>query len=718
MNKKIAILAAILAALALAGCELSTASTSTSDADSRDMSEYTTFVPESETDLAAAVDDGWVSPTNVIVKTNADFDAAAFGKLDAAVAGHFDLSGYGYYLLSTDGSTMKLVSQLQKTRGVIYAEHELISKLPDGTSSTDIGAIEKAFSVTPRDAHSISLVLNDPGVWSFSQYELTGAIDAYRFYGFGGNTVYVADIDTGLNLPHEDFADADGNSIVAFAKSAFLSTDGGNTFSYVGDGAPFVSVPAGENWDEEGHGSHTAGIIAAAGNNETGVAGVCWKNVRLISYKCFTDDPNAADYSGGDWAVYGGLADLIAWKQANAITQTIPVNMSLGSLYAGSFDEDMISQAFANNIMVIASSGNSGFNASHYPSGYAGVIAVGAVKSNGEKVTFSSGGDYLSVMAPGYNVDSTYTGGTAAYANMSGTSMSCPFVTGLVAYLLTYNPTLKPDQIKTILEKTATDMGSYGWDADTGYGLVNVKAAVEAVRNGHIPASGSVYSPRTTRVFVQNVNANYESGIEGYAHAVVGQPVYLYDYRGVCVTAGLTSATDGAVEFNLLKPGVYTVKTNYCGKLASKTIKVSSYSDTTCSLSFDVAILFIQTVYNLYADPTASSGADTIVTLFDADGNQLASIDSGYLDSLSVTGLTSGATYYVSVEAYNARGGEYGLNVGFSAKSYVDTDNSRGTGADDLLEENDDASTAAAITVGTDYGLYLGDADWFSFVMP
>lgn len=720
MNKNIALFAALLAALALTGCSMAATATTETRADERAMCEYTTFTPATETEFASAVDAGWVSPTNVIVKADAGFDAAVFARCGATVIGHFELDGYAYYHLSKVDGAMKLVAKLRTMPGIVYAEHELLSKLPEGGTASDLSAMEKGVDVGSRDASSIKTVLNDPMAWTFSQYELTDAIEAYRYYGFGPNTVYVADIDTGLNIPHEDFTNKDGDSIVAFAKSAFASADGGASFTYVGDGAGFVTVPAGENWDDNGHGSHTAGIIAACGNNGKGVAGVCWDNVKLISYKCFSEDPAASDYSGGDWAVYGGLADLIAWKKANNVTQTIPVNMSLGSLYAGFFDEDMIGQAFENGIVIIASSGNSGFNAAHYPSAYAGVIAVGAAKSSGEKVSFSVGGDFLSVMAPGYNIDSTYTGGPQAYANESGTSMSCPFVTGLVAYLLTYNPTLKADQIKTILERTATDMGTYGWDADSGYGLVDVKAAVEMVRNGRIPASGSVYSPKTTKVYVKNVNANYDSGIAGNASAVVNQAVYLYDSRGKFVTVGLTNGRDGAVAFNLLRPGYYTVKTNYCDKTASKQIRVSSTSATNCTLSFDVAILFIQTLYNHFADPTESSAADSIITLYDASGNTVAGpLDSGYLDTLSVSGLGSGGTYYVAIEAYNARSGEYGLNVGFKGKSSVDTGNGRGDlAADDSFEENDTIDAAKPIAVGTDYGLYLGDPDWFSFVMP
>jgi len=132
-------------------------------------------------------------------------------------------------------------------------------------------------------------------VWAFLSF--THALDAYTDLGFGTNTVYVVDIDTGINMAHEEFKTEGGESIVEYAKSAFDS-DG----DYVGDGNGFINIPAGENWDDNGHGTHTAGIIAARGNNDKGVAGVAWKNVKLISYKCFSEN---SPYSGADWPIYG-----------------------------------------------------------------------------------------------------------------------------------------------------------------------------------------------------------------------------------------------------------------------------------------------------------------------------------------------------------------------------------------------------------------------------
>ena len=715
MKTTMKLLAAVLALLALAGCNLSTKTIDAAKASGK-MTAYTMFEPADEDDLRAAALNGEANAGYVIAKVKSGFDASKFARLGAAVVGYFDMGGNSYYRLFKEGGAVKLVASLFRTDGIVYAQHELLSSIPDNelSSSSDDDMMAQS-----RDAGAIAAVFNDPETWGrFGHFEITKALDAYKAYDVGTNTVYIADIDTGINRTHEDFALSGGGQIIEYAKSAFNSTNGGASFSFVGDGNAFVEVPTNENWDDIGHGTHTAGTIAALGNNGKGVAGVAWKNVRLISYKCFSD--YAPSGSGSDWAVYGGLADLITWKTTHSVTQTIPVNMSLGSSYAGYFELDMINQALANDIMVVASMGNSGYNAPQYPAAYTGVLAVGATRADGSKVHFSTSGNFISVSAPGYNIYSTYMLDDSSYIDMSGTSMSAPFVTGTIAYLLTFNPTLKPDQLKTMLESTAIDLGDPGWDEDTGYGLVNVKAAVDLVKNNSVPASGSVYSTKTVKISVINTNTHYNSEIIGHEDAVVGQTVYIYDSDGDYVCMGITNAIDGSAEFKMLKPGTYTARTNYLGTMQQAGFTVNSISDTPpFALSFDIAVLLIQTVPNLAKDPSATSAADTIITVYDSAGNTIAGpFDSGLLDTFSVAGLATGSTYAIGITQYNATTGEYGLNVGFTGVDSVNTTNGRGVGADDGYEENDSFATAHSITVGTDYGMYLGDADYYSFVMP
>lgn len=705
---------AVVLTFALAGCQLFTGTSGKSTETARAMSPYQMFEPSTEAEVRQAALDGEVSPGYVIARATRAFDPAILARWGASVAGTFEVGDAVYYRLYRKDGTVKLVNSLRKTPGVVYAQYELRSSIPqDESSSADSGA-----EISSRGAAAIKAVFDDPMTWGrFGHFETTKALDAYKAYGVGTNLVYVADIDTGINRTHEDFQ-ANGGQIIEYAKSAFDSSDGGSTFSFVGNGNSFVDVPEDEDWDEEGHGTHTAGTIAAIGNNGKGVAGVAWKNVRLISYKCFSDE--ASTGSGSDWAVYGGLADLISWKSTNAPNQTIPVNMSLGSSYAGYFELDMINQALANGIMVVASMGNSGYNAPQYPAAYAGVLAVGATKADGTKVNFSTSGNFISVSAPGYNIYSTFNEGDNSYVDMSGTSMAAPFVTGTLAYLLSFDPTLSPDQLKTIVESTAMDIGDTGWDEDTGYGLVDVKAAADLVKGGNVPASGSAYSPKKATIYVENTESHYDSGITGHESAVVGQTIYVYDSDGDYVCLGITNAVDGSAEFKLMKPGNYTAKTTYLGVSKSLAFSVSATSDQAATFSFNVPVVGIQTVYNLATDPSQASAADTIISLYDSSGNTLVdSYDSGALDSLWVAGLESGQTYRVGITQYNNTKGEYGLRIGYGGVDTVNTTNGRGVvGSDDSFEPNEGIASAKAVSMDTDYGLYLGNADFFSFTMP
>ncbi|HPE37703.1 MAG TPA: dentilisin complex serine proteinase subunit PrtP, partial [Spirochaetales bacterium] len=371
-------------------------------------------------------------------------------------------------------------------------------------------------------------------------------------------------------------------SIVEYAKSAW-SFDG-TAFTYNGDGQPFTVIPTGENWDDEAHGTHVSGTIAARGNNGVGVAGVAWKNVKLISYKVFCDN----EVGTSDWAIYGSLGDLAAWAEDqrtnHGMTQaTIPVNMSLGGSYAGSFELEMVNYALEQGVLPVVATGNDGMRTGQYPAAYQGILAVGATNGKDEKVHFSNSGHWISVSAPGFDIISTGNGsslwnssgdgyGTGGkdyrqteYQWMSGTSMATPFVTGTIGYILSFNPTLTPYQVKRVLELTADDKGVAGFDEDYGYGRVNVLRAATMVRTGTgLPADNSHYLNTKIVASVENISSNYDSGLgAGLEKAVAGATVNVVDSLGRFVAMGMTNGTDGSVEFRGLTAGTYTLKVNY-----------------------------------------------------------------------------------------------------------------------------------------------------------
>ncbi len=713
----------LLSALA-AGCSIAGISTGANGEGPADiaspsppMSPYKAFMPASQEEIHAEALQGNVNEEILIARTVRDFDPAAFRARGVEVLSSFKLGDAVYYRLRAGRTSFKKAKSLSRLPGIAYIEHEILYSAP---------AVERAAPQPPvpgsKGALEIAGVLNDPKTWGrFGHFETTGALEAYKRFGFGANDVYAAVIDTGINMNHEDFMEG-GKSIVEFAKSAYVSKDGGKTFTYVGEGEPLVEIPGGENWDNVGHGTHVSGTIAALGNNGIGVAGVAWDKVKLISYK------GLGDRGGSDWAVYSSLSDLAKWKQEKGITQTIPVNMSLGSNYSSSFSADMISEAQRNGILIVAAAGNDGYRTeATYPAAYQGVLAVSAVRANGEKASFSTVGNFVSVAAPGNSIYSTGNHAADDYFDSSGTSMATPFVTGLIAYMLSFDNTLAPDQIRTIIEESATDLGMDGRDIIYGHGMVNVEKAIERVVRRDIPAAGSRYATGTAKVRVSNTSTLYDSGLEGEGleKLMLQQPVYLYDADGNYVCQTLTSGNDGIAQFSLLKPGRYTARTNFFGKGAKAVFEVRSEGDVEVDLEVDAPVVYIQTLPNVATDPESMSIADTILTLHDSQGNVIAGpYDSDSLDTLAFSPV-AGKTYVLKIDCYSVwwEGenwpftGEYGLVVSPKQRARVNSREGRGDdlAEDDLMEENDSFADTKEIEVEKEYGLYLGDSDYFRF---
>ncbi|HQK34729.1 MAG TPA: dentilisin complex serine proteinase subunit PrtP [Spirochaetales bacterium] len=677
----------------------------------------------------------WVNYGYIIAKTDASTNPEVFKRLGLAVKGKLELdNGAVYYRLYRENKIAKALHDLRGLTGVEYAQAELKSKLIE-----PVKGFQNQSDVQYRGLTGGNLEDDPKSAMNDYALAITKALDSYKPVseggnGYGTNTVYVAVIDTGINMTHEDFYDDQNNLIVEYAKSAFTKNPD-NTFTWVGDGKNFVTIPQGENWDDEAHGTHVSGTIAAVGDNGKGVAGVAWKNVKLISYKCFA---NADSGSGADWSIYGALGDLADWVKANRASKmngqvTVPVNMSLGGSYAGSFELEMINYAIENGVLPIVAMGNDGQRVTKFPAAYQGVVAVGATNGRDEKVHFSNTGHWISVSAPGYDILSCGNGGdywddpnlsATDYQWMSGTSMATPFVTGVVAYMLSFNNTLTPYQVKQVLELTADDKGTSGFDESFGHGRVNVLAAATKVRTGiDLPPSGSYYVTKKLVVTVNNNSNNYHSGLgDPYDKVLIDQKVYLYDANGKIVSIAMTNGTNGQAAFYGLPAGNYTIKTSFFGDLQTRTVSVDNSADQNISIDYNKNIIYVCTVknnaYNGGADTT-----DTIIEVYSDDEltTLVGSIDQGYLDTLAIE--LSAGTYYAKISPYNSKYGNYGIQIGFTRITEVNLqDGSRTAIEDDSHEEDDDGALATAkgaLTLDTPFAANLQDtADVFMFVVP
>lgn len=271
-----------------------------------------------------------------------------------------------------------------------------------------------------------------------------------------GAGIKVAVLDTGISLSHPDLVVAGGINTINPRKNAN---------------------------DDNGHGSHVAGIIAAV-DNDIGVIGVA-PQASLYAVKVLSK-------TGSGWV--SDIIEGVQWSIANGMQV---INMSLGTSSDVQSFHDALTAASSAGIVLVAAAGNSGpdDNTVEYPAKYAEVIAVSATDNADAITSWSSRGPDVELAAPGASILSTYKG--TGYATLSGTSMASPHVAGTAALVL--NGPLARDlngdgtidvnydtngngkwdvaEVRAAMAGTADDLGAAGKDNYYGYGLVDAEEA-------------------------------------------------------------------------------------------------------------------------------------------------------------------------------------------------------------------------------------------------
>ncbi|MDK2930721.1 MAG: serine protease [Bacillota bacterium] len=307
-------------------------------------------------------------------------------------------------------------------------------------------------SASPRVLGRLLAVPNDPCYMYQWHYPAISLAPAWNLTT-GNSQVIVAVIDSGVQTDHPDLQ---ANLVPGWD-------------FYYSDNDPT---------DYCGHGTHVAGIVGAVGNNSIGVTGVNWQ-VKVMPLKV-TDDARdlgqvVVDLDAVEeairWAVDQGARVINLSLGAEDITQYPPVDSA-------------IEYAVSNGVTLVAAAGNDSSKPICYPACNPNVIAVGAVRYDLGRASWSSYGPELDVVAPGggepgdpteENILSTWTGGSYAYA--AGTSMASPHVAGVIALMLAREE-ITPGNIRSTLQLTAMDLGPLGRDDENGYGLINAHAAI------------------------------------------------------------------------------------------------------------------------------------------------------------------------------------------------------------------------------------------------
>jgi subtilisin family serine protease len=333
------------------------------------------------------------------------------------------------------------ISGVEPTLGVLVVnvrqgtEQETIKSLSglDGIQYTEPLYLASALDVTP----------NDPGFINQGDMEAINAPGGWEYFT-GSSNVIIAIIDTGVNLNQPDLA---GKVLPGF--NFILGNE--------------------NSADDNGHGTHVAGIAAAVGNNATGIAGLDWK-AKILPVKVLDSQG-----FGSAWTVSQGI--IFAVDHGAKI-----INLSLGFSTTPSIVADAVEYAYQHGVTVVAATGNSN-SAVAFPANLPHVIAVGAVDNTGTRWASSNYGPEIDLVAPGVNVYSTNPIG---YGTRTGTSMAAPHVAGLAALLEGIHP-LTPVQVESFMYSTSRDLGTPGWDAYFGNGLIQVKDAILKLLNALFP---------------------------------------------------------------------------------------------------------------------------------------------------------------------------------------------------------------------------------------
>lgn len=336
--------------------------------------------------------------------------------------------------------------------------------LADLLARPDVAAAEFDFSwrihATPND-------IRFPIQWAPKALKLPQAWDLLASVGlptFGDHSVRIAVLDTGADLDHEDLAPN------ICGQRNFFNT----------------ALPA---QDDNDHGSHTAGIAAAATNNGAGIAGS--SNACLYIAKICDSEGNCE---------ISKVGSAISWAinpDGNPATddKVHIVSMSFGGLLPSNNLQLAMSVGWQQGLLLVASAGNDFCAPVGYPAAYPTVIGVGAltvIPIVGSVVggvtgqteirdTYSNCGLEVELAAPGSNVISAVIDG---YASLSGTSMAAPYVAGVAGVVKLRNPALTNAQLRCVLDMTAQDYGAPKRDVEYGFGKVRADLAVAAAPNG------------------------------------------------------------------------------------------------------------------------------------------------------------------------------------------------------------------------------------------
>jgi len=287
-------------------------------------------------------------------------------------------------------STNECVQVLHQNNAEVLKPLPLINgvavNLPPHVNPAAVAAVAGVLRLDPDTVH---FAVAETVTWNIRR------INADQAWGTTtGSGVKVGILDTGIDSSHPDLKERIAGGIDTIRNRSWT--------------------------DNNGHGTHVGGIVAATANNGIGIAGVAPQAglyaVRVLSTagSGYTSDI----IEGIDWCM-------------NSSHKCDVMNMSFGSPSYNQSFQDAINKAHGAGIVAVAAAGNDGTDSLFYPAAYNYVVAVSATDQNDNIPYWSNYGNHIDFAAPGSSIYSTYKKGS--YATMSGTSMASPHVAGVAA---------------------------------------------------------------------------------------------------------------------------------------------------------------------------------------------------------------------------------------------------------------------------------------------
>jgi subtilisin family serine protease len=334
----------------------------------------------------------------------------------------------------------------------------------------------------------------------------------------GNEDIVIAIVDTGVDLDHPDLV---ANMWLNADEILDGSDSDGNGFIDDIYGWDFVNNDN-DPIDDHGHGTCCAGIVGAVTDNNIGMAGICW-DCRIIPVKSFGSD---------GYATVSDMANGITYAADNGADV---ISMSFGGSYHTPVI-NAIKYVYSQGAVLVAAAGNDHENDYFYPARCDEVIAVAATYYNDEKMWFSNWGSWVDVAAPGYEIYTVAPDDDYEIC-FGGTSGATPHVAGLVGLMLSKNPGLNQDEIKTILRSTTDKVRSNQY---IGTGRIN---AYEAVMRDSTPIADLDYSLDDARVFGEIQINGTASGITFDNYIVsFGKGIYPEEWTEIITSS--TPVTD------------------------------------------------------------------------------------------------------------------------------------------------------------------------------